>query len=191
MSKSLFLTYDLLSRYQLKMDNLLMAKLLHDREIRIPNLSFEAEYREDSFFPIAISLLFGGVICIEDVESDGGAFTFCLSSPFIAEWFRVSQMYPEANMTEEIKEIFKPVQGLWSNFDDFCCYAEITRFGLRITLSGYFGFCSDFLEPFIECKEALERALNDKKTHLMEGENERNVNHFKRECGISPSHEAV
>ena len=191
MSKSLFIPYNSLSEYQMTMDNLVMAKLLHDNQISVPDIPIIRQYKEDSIFHHALSLLFQSVICHEDERDHGETVVISLRSPLIQEWVDLARSYPDEELDQRLESIFDPVQECWDDYFNGCTKTEITHFGLKITISGGYSFFHHLLELFIECKQCLEQELGELKIRKGESENGRNFDNDARGYEISPYCTAV
>ncbi|MBP1931757.1 hypothetical protein [Ammoniphilus resinae] len=191
MSKSLFVPHQTLSEYQMTMDNMVMAKLLHDNQIPVPDIPFACNYREDSFFYQAMSLLFQTVLCHEEEHDYGQTVVFSLRSSLIEEWMDLAHTFPDEEWKQRLESVFDPVQEYLDDYFELCTRTEITSFGLRITISGSFGFFHPILESFIECKQCLEQELEEMKAQKGEDKDDRNIDHDARGNGIRPYRTAV
>ncbi|MEK5358084.1 hypothetical protein [Paenibacillus sp. FSL L8-0709] len=94
---------DTIDHYRLAMDNLVMAKKLHDLGRDLPdNYVFTIDNianREESFFLLAVDLL---TACeIEVIEDNGFEFSFKLELPEAIQWFEIESTYPEAEQDRE------------------------------------------------------------------------------------------
>lgn len=193
MSKSLFITYQTLSEWQLSMDHIIIAKMLHDQGVPLPDRVFTVGYFSDEIFLLAISKLFGSFICLEEDDEDEEEYreshVYSISSPLIEEWMEFSRLNSE--LEEKTDHIFAPVRDAWDDHAELNVKSEPTTYGIRIKISGESGFFHPIVEEFIEMRERLQKELATIKTNRGEMNHGRDHDHFTRGHIVGQYNQAV
>jgi hypothetical protein len=168
MKQSLFLTDETLWGQILAMDNLAIAKLLHDEGYPLAkDTVFTPEYGYDllanTLFFKAIYQLFG-VFCViengEEVFHYERVYKIAVKDSDVMTWHKLkkrARSYPQFR-----KEMDKSEERLVSGtrtshlYYDMECSAELTPYGLLFTICEYYGTLWEFLKEIIIFKRALK-----------------------------------
>ncbi|MDQ0255557.1 hypothetical protein J2S74_002939 [Evansella vedderi] len=188
MGKSLFLTSEVLFRHMLTLDNLAIAKRLHDLGKPFPSdRCFVAEFaKQDSFFYDGLRLFFNCPICIEDDRGFEDSFEpiiFTIRIPLVEEWYQLTQHLSDEEATKEKDWILSPIKELWCDYFEVNVSNTFTEFGLNVLVEGDFGFFQGFFDDYDDFYKRLEEKVIEKRNKVREDESydSNSNNHSRRQ----------
>jgi len=163
MGKSCLYYSDSIENYLLGMDNLVMAKKLHDLGRVLPdNYVFTIDTianRDDSFFLLALDLLTG---CeIEVIEDTGFEFSFKLALPEAIQWFEIETNHPEAIIDREwiLAPLSDEPEDLLEEWEGIM-HIQLMQSGFEIAV----GECSSYhhlFEKLCDCFSRLQQKVSE------------------------------
>ena len=152
------------------LDNLTIAKLLHDEGKPLPKETCfvaNSEYLwDETLFSKALYQIFGVLCILKNGEEQAyePVYQFGVNDPDVQVWHKLkkrARTHPKLR-----KEMGKDEEQLLSNvrnshdYFDMDCHVELTSYGLVITVWGYYGTLSGFLEEIITFKRSLKSLIN-------------------------------